>query len=231
MEHRVDALRLRVAGAAERAGRDPSSIRIVGAAKFQTLETIRAAVACGVEEIGENYAQELRRKADLLGDLPIRWHMIGSLQRNKAGMVAHVGATVHTVTSVALAQALARHAQGCGRVLSVLVQVQAVEGSERHGVALLHLPQLLEKMHHLEGLEVQGLMVLPPADSDAALVRSVFRRVAAAARTLLDGSQELSMGMSGDLELAIEEGATMVRVGTALFGPRPAVVNVGSTTR
>jgi pyridoxal phosphate enzyme (YggS family) len=170
-----------------------------------------------VPDIGENYAQELTAKA---AEVPgARWHFIGRLQRNKARVLVAAGALVHTLDSPAAARALGRRALEAGTVARALVQVELEERAAAHGVPAAALEDFLATCRQTEGLEVIGLMLMPPP-APAEATRPLFRRLAALARRLGD-LRALSMGMTADFEVAVEEGATLVRVGTAIFGPRP----------
>lgn len=211
----VRAVRERLARAAERAGRDPASVRLIAVSKTKPAAAVRAAIEAGITDIGENYVQEAEAKRAAAGH-GATWHLIGHLQRNKAGRAAALFDCIQTVDRPALGAALSRHAQALGRTLRVLVEVRLGDEASKHGVEPGALPALLDALR-LPGLRVEGLMTIPPpGDSEA--VRPHFRalrELAAAA-----GLRELSMGMSDDFETAIEEGATMVRVGRAIFGAR-----------
>jgi pyridoxal phosphate enzyme (YggS family) len=216
---RVAAVRGRIAAAAERAGRDPAGVTLVAVAKLHPVEAVRAAIDAGVTDVGENYAQELQAKAAALEGTGVRWHFVGRLQRNKAAVVVGVRALVHSLTSLPLAEALGRHAHAAGTVARALVQVELDERPAAHGVRPADLDGFVAAARAVEGLDLAGLMVMPAPTPDPGDARPVFRRAAALARDL--GLGELSMGMTADLEVAVEEGATLVRVGTAVFGPRP----------
>jgi PLP dependent protein len=211
---RLEAVKTRIRDAAVRAGRDPSEITLVAVSKLHPAAAIRAAYAAGQRDFGENYAQELSDKAAELGDLPdLRFHFIGHLQRNKAKLVAPRVAVVHTVDSLSLAQAIERRADGRAPVL--LIQVNMAGEVKKSGVDVDEVEALRDAIERETSLPVTGLMTIPPAEGDP---RPHFEALAALARRL--GLAELSMGMSDDLEAAIEAGATLVRVGTAIFGPR-----------
>ena len=208
----VVSVRDRIGAAARRAGRDPDVVTLVGAAKTIPAETVATVVAAGVPDIGENRAQELLAKAPVLSTGPHqpRWHFIGGLQRNKVRALAPWVQLWHSVDREPLGAAIARHAPGA----RVLVEVNLGEEASKAGCAKSDVPALVDVLRDL-GLSVEGLMTVPPADSEP---RRWFAALAElAARVDVD---ELSMGMSDDLEAAVEEGATIVRVGRALFGPR-----------
>lgn len=216
----VAAVRERIARACERAGRAPDSVQLLAASKFQDAAAIRAAYQAGQRAFGENYVQELAQKASELRDLSdLRWHLIGRLQTNKVKDVVRLGCTVQTVDSQRLCAALGQRAQAAGQRLSVFLQVNISDEPQKAGVAISELPQLAAAARASGVLDVRGLMTIPRPTEDERELRAAFRRMRELAGEL--GVAELSMGMSDDLEIAIEEGATLVRVGTALFGPRP----------
>jgi pyridoxal phosphate enzyme (YggS family) len=218
---RLTAVRERIARAAGRAKRDPAMVRLVLASKTQPPEAIRAAYAAGAREFGENYVQEGTTKQDALADLSdLRWHLIGHLQTNKARDAANRFTLIHSLDSARLASALAR-ARPAPRV-PVLIEVNAAGEASKSGVAPTDVKQLIEATRGM--VEIRGLMTIPPPDIDPersrshfAALRSMRDRLAAATGLALS---ELSMGMTEDFEVAIEEGATIVRVGRAIFGER-----------
>jgi len=216
---RVAAVRRRIAAAAGRAGRDPAEVTLVAAAKLQPVAAVRAAVAAGVPDIGENYAQELTAKTAAVDGA--RWHFIGRLQRNKARALVAANALVHSLDSLASARALGRRALEAGTVARALVQVELDERAAAHGVPVGGLDDFIAACRAVEGLELGGLMLVPAPAASAEDERPVFRRLAELARRLGGDLRALSMGMTADFEVAVEEGATLVRVGTAVFGPRP----------
>jgi PLP dependent protein len=212
----VSRVRQRIAAAAGRAGRDPGQVTLVAVSKLFPPAAIRAVLAAGVGDVGENYAQDLEAKA---AEVPgVRWHFVGRLQRNKAGILVQVGALVHSLDSLAAARALGRRALAAGTTAHALVQVEVGERQAAHGVGAGELPAFVAACRRVEGLEPTGLMVMPAPGHDPEASRPAFRRTAELAREL--GLDQLSMGMTADFEVAVEEGATLVRVGTALFGPR-----------
>jgi pyridoxal phosphate enzyme (YggS family) len=215
------AVRERIARACERAKRDPASVELVAVSKVQPVEAVREAARAGQRAFGENYAQELREKADAAGE-GIEWHFLGALQTNKVKMVAGRVALVHTCDRQSLAQELNRRAAALGIVQRVLVEVNLASEPQKGGIAPGDLGSFVDSVRNLPALRCEGLMCIPPADDDP---RKHFRTL----RDLRDelhghtglALPQLSMGMSADYELAIEEGATIVRVGTAIFGERP----------
>lgn len=215
----IAAVRGRIAAACLRAGRAPESVQLLAASKFQSIAAIRAAYQAGQREFGENYVQELGHKANELRDLSeLRWHLIGRLQTNKVKDVVRLGCAVQTLDSQRLCDALAQRASAAGRRIAVFLQVNISDEPQKAGIAAAELPQLAAAARASGALDVRGLMAIPRPTEDEEEMRAAFRRVRELASQL--GVHELSMGMSDDLEIAIEEGATMVRVGTALFGPR-----------
>jgi PLP dependent protein len=210
-------VRRRIAAAAARAGRDPAAVTLVAVAKLFPAATVRAAVAAGVTDVGENYAQDLLAKAaEVRG---VRWHFVGRLQRNKAAALVRVGALVHSLDSLAGARALGGRALQAGATARALVQVEVDRRPSAHGVRPADLGAFVAACRQVEGLELDGLMVMPAQADDPEATRPAFREAAELARS--HGLPALSMGMTADFEVAVEEGATMVRIGTALFGPRP----------
>ena len=224
LEENLAAVHERIAAAARAAGRDPSSVRLIAVSKTWPAEAVRAVAALGQVDFGENRVQELLGKADELADLPLRWHAIGQLQRNKAAAVARLGAVVHSVDRSSLAAALARAAETAGHPLDVLVQVDlggpAGEEAARGGATPADVPALADAIAGLAALRLRGLMAVAPRGEDPA---PAFARLAALSERLRadhPDAVELSAGMSGDLDEAIAAGATLVRVGTAIFGDR-----------
>lgn len=221
---RLAMVRSRIEAAIARRGPGPS-VRLVGVSKRQPLHAIEAAAAAGLEDFGENYAQELRDKQVARPDAPWRWHFIGALQHNKIRLVSGC-ALVHTVDRERLLPALESHAAALGRVQDVLVQVNVAGEPGKAGITPEALPGLLDRFAALPHVRCRGLMLIPPA-GDAEATRPHFRALRQLAqehaRRARPGVElhELSMGMSADYEVAIEEGATVVRVGTAIFGERP----------
>jgi PLP dependent protein len=223
-------IRERITAAALRAGRSSEEITLIGVSKTHPAEAIRAAYAAGLRDFGENRVQEWEGKRGGLGDLEdAKWHLIGHLQSNKAARAAGLFHCVDSVDDFSLAQRLARvvgEAAGAAKLSRVLLEIRVADEETKSGVNVAELPAIAEKVAGLPGLHLSGLMCIPPFLDDAGQVRPYFRRL----RELRDqlatqlglALPVLSMGMSHDFEVAIEEGATEVRVGTALFGERPA---------
>ncbi len=195
----------------------PAGVTLVAVSKAQPADAVREAYAAGQRDFGENYAQEWRAKADALADCPeLRWHFIGGLQTNKVKLIAGRVAYVHAVDRLELARELSRRLASRQAAVKVFLEVNVAGEGSKSGCHPGQLPELAQAVRALPALELIGLMCIPPADADP---RPHFRLL----RTLRDqlGLRELSMGMSADWREAIEEGATFVRIGTAIFGPRP----------
>ncbi len=217
------AVRARIAAAAQRAGRDPGEVRLLAVSKQQPVESIRAVAALGQAEFGENYVQEAATKIDALRDLPLTWHFIGQLQANKTREVAERCQWVHTIDRARIAERLSAQRPHHAPPLEVLLQVKLADEAAKGGVSPDELPALADTVARLPRLRLRGLMCLPPESPTEEEQRRPFRRLREL-RDALNGAghalDTLSMGMSGDLEAAVLEGATIVRVGTAVFGPR-----------
>lgn len=213
----------RVSAAAERVGRAPHLVTLIAVSKTVEAATVAAARAAGQVDFGESRAQELVAKASALaeaGVARVRWHFVGQLQRNKVRDVVGTASVIHSVDRLVLAEEIAAVAQRAGRLQRVLVQVNAGEDPAKAGVSVEEAPALVARIRALPHVACEGLMTIPPLDGDP---RPVFRRLAALRDDLRERFpevQHLSMGMSSDFETAVEEGATMVRVGEAVFGPR-----------
>ncbi|MBX3200443.1 MAG: YggS family pyridoxal phosphate-dependent enzyme [Labilithrix sp.] len=221
----ADALarvRARIERAATSAARDPETVRLVAVSKTKPASAVREAYEAGQRDFGENYAQELVEKAEALADLPdLRWHFIGHLQSNKARFVAPLARLVHTVDSPSLARELGKRAAKAERsALAVLVEVNVGGEAQKHGARPDELAALLDAVDAEPHLALAGLMTMPPHDLDAA--RRAFEELAALRERSGGAARlpELSMGMSDDLEVAVACGATLVRVGSAIFGAR-----------
>jgi pyridoxal phosphate enzyme (YggS family) len=220
----IEAVRESIDRAAERAGRRGRDVTLVAVVKTVPEAAIREAVALGMGDLGESRVQEAATHVDALGREAARWHMIGHLQRNKAARAVELFDRVHSVDGWEVAQALARHATVAGRTVSALIEVNVGGEASKFGVAPEALEPLLERLRALPGLAVDGLMTVAPLGERPEDARPHFARLRElrdrAARAQAIALPELSMGMSADFEVAVEEGATIVRVGTALFGAR-----------
>ena len=215
-------VRDRIERAATAVGRDPAEVRLIAVSKTKPASAVREAYAAGQRDFGENYAQELAQKAEELGDLTdLRWHFIGHLQTNKARFVVRVAHMVHTVDGPSLARELGKRTVKEGREpLPVLVEVNVGGEPQKHGATAMDLKDVLASVDAEPSLVVRGLMTMPPNDLESA--RRAFEALCSL-RALHGGPKrlpELSMGMSADLEIAVACGATLIRVGTAIFGGR-----------
>jgi pyridoxal phosphate enzyme (YggS family) len=216
------AVRARVGAAASRVGRDSGEITLVAVTKEVDAAAARQAVACGLTDLGENRVQELTKKRQALAGLDVRWHMIGTLQRNKVTHVVGQVVLIHSVDSVSLGEAIGKRAESRGLRQDVLLEVNVGRESSKHGVRPDETIEVARGLLDISGVRLRGLMTVAP-QGDEAGARAAFR----ALRELRDQMRgrapevtELSMGMTEDFEIAIEEGATIVRIGTAIFGPR-----------
>jgi pyridoxal phosphate enzyme (YggS family) len=224
---RLDEVERRIAKAAERAGRKPEEIKLIPVSKTHPVPVLREAMAAGINCFGENKVQEAEGKIEKLGSSGLEWHLIGHLQANKARRAVKLFSVIHSLDSVELARRLERICEEEGRTeLPVLAEMDLAGEETKAGIAESELPALAEFLRGCKFLRFRGLMIVPPFFETAEDVRPYFRRL----REIRDGllekdlfagrAGELSMGMTHDFEIAIEEGATMVRVGTAIFGER-----------
>jgi len=225
-QERLEAIQERIAAAALRSGRRPEAITLVAVSKTHPAEAIRGAFALGVTHFGENRVQEWEGKRGAVKDLPGEWHLIGHLQSNKAARAARLFHSVDSLDDFALAQRLdrVRAESGEARKLRVLIEVRVAPEESKSGAEIAALPALAEKVSELSYLDLSGLMCIPPFLDEPEKVRPYFRELRKL-KEQLEGRlgrewPVLSMGMSHDFEVAIEEGATEVRLGTALFGTR-----------
>ncbi len=227
LRERLEDVRKRIVNAAERSGRSPSDITLIAITKTHPIETVRAAHALGIRHFGENRVQEAEGKITQLGDPEVKWHLVGHLQSNKARRAVALFKVIHSVDSVDIARKLDRHcAEENKSELPVLIQIDLAGEENKTGIDPRNVDELLETLQTCSHLQLHGLMTLPPYFDDPACARPFFKTL----RELRDDLRargafgdlpgELSMGMTHDFEIAIEEGATMIRVGTALFGER-----------
>jgi len=220
------SVRTRLVAAARRASRDPSSIRLVAISKTHPLDAVRAAVRAGQTAFGENRVQEALQKIEASSDTPIEWHLVGHLQSNKARKAASVFACIHSVDSIELLTRLDAAALEAGTAPTLFVQVDLAGEPTKFGATADAVQPLFEAAASCRAARVTGLMVLPPFFDDPEEARPYFRRLREVREALVARGvppsmlRELSMGMSHDFEVAIEEGATLVRVGTSIFGVR-----------
>ena len=229
LEARLAGVRDRIARAAGRARRDPASIRLVAVSKTFTALHVRAAARTGQIDFGENKVQEALQKMDETSDLPLRWHLIGHLQSNKARKAGGRFDAIHSLDSAAIVEKIDQAAQAAGRRPELLAQVDLAGEPTKHGAREEELSAIFDAARGCRAARMVGLMLLPPNTDNPEDARPYFRALRdvrdrllgrGVERSMLD---ELSMGMSHDFEVAVEEGATMVRVGTAIFGSRPNV--------
>lgn len=223
LQEKVDEVDRQIRNACDRAKRDPSEVQLIAVSKKFPPERIREAAACGLRIMGENRVQEAAKKIPACPDF-IDWHLIGHLQTNKAKDAARLFQQVHSVDSLRLLDALEEGAAKARGELEILIQVNIAGESQKYGVPMNGVEELLREAFQRTHLTVHGLMTMPPFTSDPEASRPIFQKLRELRDRLQDtlsaGLPELSMGMSGDFVVAIEEGATMVRLGTALFGPR-----------
>ena len=223
IQENIRIVRDRIASACRRAGRDPSTVTLIAVSKTFGRERIAEALGCGLSDFGENYIQELREKRDFLGESDIRWHFVGHLQTNKIRHIAEWIHLIHSVDSIRLAQALSAAGSRIGRTIPLLVEVNTTGEATKFGCRPEQALALTREIGTLPSLHIGGLMTIGPMPEEAEDARPAFRLL----RQLRDRLEEdgldapvLSMGMTNDFEVAIEEGATHLRVGTAIFGKR-----------
>jgi pyridoxal phosphate enzyme (YggS family) len=222
----IERLRDQIASRCARIGRDPDKITVVAVSKTLQAASIREAVRAGVEDVGENYVQELVGKRELLAEEPIRWHFVGHLQRNKVKHIAPWIHMVHAVDSVVLARDIDKRAAASDRTIDVLLEVNTTGEDSKFGVRPEGVSELIEGMDGLQRIRVVGLMTIGPFLPDPEGSRPMFRRLRHLKEEAARNPQanvemhHLSMGMTGDLEVALDEGATILRIGTAIFGSR-----------
>jgi pyridoxal phosphate enzyme (YggS family) len=225
---RLARVRQRIGEAARRAGRNPSDVRLIAVSKTFPIEAVREAYAAGQRDFGENKVQEALQKIDAGADMQIGWHLIGHLQSNKAKKAAARVGWVHTIDSADLLRRVDAAAAAAGRTVDVLIQVDLALEETKHGAPMEAVPGIIDAVAGVSAARLVGLMLLPPLVDDPEEARPWFRRLREERDRWVDGGvprnrlAELSMGMSHDFEVAIEEGATMVRVGSAIFGERSA---------
>lgn len=223
LKRNLDGLRERMAAACARAGRDPAGVRLVAVTKTVTADVAEQLAELGVRDIGENRVQEAARKQERLAHLELNWHMIGHLQTNKVKDALRMFGLIHSVDSLHLAQALSKRASSRGQAASILVQIDVSGEESKYGVLAAGAADEIGQMAELPALHIEGLMTMAPFVDDAETVRPMFARLRELAAEIdalaLPGVEmrHLSMGMTQDFEVAIEEGATLIRVGSALF--------------
>ncbi|HSE85943.1 MAG TPA: YggS family pyridoxal phosphate-dependent enzyme [Candidatus Binatia bacterium] len=217
----------RISEAALKAGRNPQEIKLLAAAKSQSIELIRAAIAAGVRLVGENYVQEAESKREVISE-PVEWHMIGHLQRNKVKIALQTFDLIQSLDSAALALELDKQGKKKGKTVRTFIEVNLGDEQSKSGIGQDKVAELLRRLGELSYLGVEGLMTVPPFKENPEDVRPFFRALKDLQMELQclkipnASLNELSMGMTHDYPIAVEEGATIVRIGTALFGPRKA---------
>ena len=226
MIKRLQSVKERIENAARACGRDPETIRLVAVGKTIPTDRVKQAIQAGVTILGENYVQEARAKFNDLATYPVSWHFIGHLQSNKAKYAVRLFDLIHSVDKLKLAREIDKQAKKIDKIQEILIQVNISEEASKSGVDVEDADNLLKDISLLENLSVKGLMTMPPYYNEPEKVRPYF----SALRGLRDHLEqqnlfnvtlsELSMGMTGDFEVAIQEGATLVRIGTAIFGKR-----------
>jgi pyridoxal phosphate enzyme (YggS family) len=226
LKHRIEQVKKRIKDTAKACKRPMASIRLVAVSKTMPAEVVRDAIEAGILDLGENYIQEAKEKINALAAYPVTWHFIGHLQSNKARYAVRLFDLIHSVDSLKLAQELNKYAKKNDKIQAILIQVNVAKEVSKSGVYVEDTLHLLREVSRLENIAVKGLMTMPPFFNAPQKARPYF----AALRELRDhikleaisniSMDELSMGMTGDFETAIEEGATIVRIGTAIFGDR-----------
>ena len=226
LKRRIHEIQERINRAAEKAERDPSTVRLVAVSKTVSVERIRMAIEAGAETFGENYVQEAQDKFSALSALSATWHFIGHLQRNKARYVVRIFDLIHSVDSTRLADELNRQASKINKIQSILIQVNLAGEKTKSGISPEDTEMLVRHVSTWPYLSLPGLMTMPPYFNASEKVRPYFKQLRILRERIMDmsieniGMSELSMGMTGDFETAVAEGATLVRVGTAIFGAR-----------
>ena len=226
VKDRLDSLSRRISSAALKYGRRPEDVRLVAVSKTFSAETVVKAIEAGATVLGENYIQEARKKIETLSTYDVDWHFIGHLQSNKAKYAVRLFDLIHSVDKLKLARELNKHAAKSGKVQKILIQVNISGEETKSGTTEGETEQLVADISRLEHLAVRGLMTMPPFFDDPQRARPIFKtlRLLGDRIRAMDLSNvsmdELSMGMTGDVEAAIAEGATLVRIGTAIFGER-----------
>ena len=219
LRSRIDEVRLRIRTAALSCGRDPESIQLIAVSKTYPVESIHEAAACGLTAFGENRVQELVPKMET-GPQNAEWHMIGTLQTNKIKYLAHRVDWIDSVPSIKALEEIEKRAAAADRVINVLIQVNISDEDQKSGCEPSDLPELLAAASNMPHVAIRGLMGIASMEADLDVVRPQFQALRALRDTHLGADAHLSMGMSHDMEVAIQEGATMVRIGSSIFGQR-----------
>lgn len=223
----LGAIRSRIEAACHRGGRKPEEVRLIAVSKTVPAERVREAVALGIRDLGENRVQEATEKAAALGAGPT-WHLLGHLQSNKAKKAVELFSWVHSLDSAEIAGEVAKRSAAIGKTIDALIELNLTGESQKTGLDPARLDETVEAIRNLPGLRLRGLMTMAPFTDDLETVRRCFRELRDTLERTRDlhnlgpDFRDLSMGMTGDFEIAIEEGSTMIRIGRALFGDRPA---------
>ena len=223
LQRNISEVDRRIRAAEDAAGRRSGSVSLLAVSKTKPSELVRQAHGFGLSAFGENYAQEMAEKAAALADLPLSWHFIGPIQSNKTALIAEVSDWVHSIDRLKVARRLSEQRPDDKAPLNVLVQINTSNEDSKSGVGIDAAPELMAAIDELPGLRLRGLMTIPAATTDQAEQREPFRQLRELMARLCDSLPQLdtlSMGMSGDLEAAVSEGANIVRVGTDIFGAR-----------
>ncbi len=226
MKERLQGIIQRIDKVAAACGRDPASVRLVAVSKTMGIERVAEAIDAGARILGENYIQEAREKFNALYDRPVQWHFIGHLQSNKAKYAVRMFDLIHSVDSLKLARALDKEARKHSKIQKILIQVNISREETKSGIDATEVGELVEQIGKLENLRIKGLMTMPPFFDAPERARPFFQQLARLGDRISEKKfpgvdmDELSMGMTGDFEVAIAEGATLVRIGTAIFGER-----------
>lgn len=219
IEHNIAKVRQRLRAAQEKYHRNANSVQLMAVSKTRSADMIRQAVSAGITEIGENYLQEALDKIAVLGDLGINWHFIGPIQANKTRAIAEHFSWVHSVDRLKIASRISRQRPEHLPPINICLQVNISNEKSKSGVSLEQLGPLAVQIRQLPNIRLRGLMAIPQASDNEVEQRAAFAKLAQAAKQIT-GCDTLSMGMSADLEAAVAEGSTIVRVGTDIFGPR-----------
>lgn len=226
MKENIQKIRDRIKRAAKACGRDPESVTLVAVTKTKGIETVETAIDLGIDIVGENYIQEAREKFNALYEKPVQWHFIGHLQSNKAKYAVRMFDLIHSVDSVKLAKEINKQAKKHDKIQKILVQVNISEEASKSGTTKKDTLEIIETISQMEHISIQGLMTMPPFFNAPDKVRPYFKELRMLCHEIDEKRMpnvkmtHLSMGMTGDFEVAIEEGATLVRIGTAIFGER-----------
>jgi pyridoxal phosphate enzyme (YggS family) len=226
LKQRLEQIRQRIRQAAESSNRDAASVRLVAVSKTIAADIVKEAIKAGVTILGENYVQEAREKFKALVQYPVSWHFIGHLQSNKAKYAVRLFDLIHSVDSIKLARELDKQAGKLDKIQQILVQVNISAEDSKSGISIEETPRLIAEIGQLKNIAVKGLMTMPPYFYQPQKVQPFFAALRELRDQIRDQSlpnvslDELSMGMTGDFEVAIKEGATLVRIGTAIFGER-----------